>query len=144
MRTPQRQKRTPFNFVGSIRHTLFGLATDSSIEQCKQAVACIGKHQQVIAHQLDILTSVINCTREDVTFNRARLENMFTWITLTLVAKVNQLTELMNLTSMRLYRLERSFYFEKNVYLLEQVSAVYRENVKKNTGAKNLPWNLDV
>ena len=33
-----RQRRSPFNFVGELGHSLFGLAIDSSIKECIQAV----------------------------------------------------------------------------------------------------------
>ena len=126
-----RQERGLFDFIGSIGHTLFGLATDSSVYQCREAVARTRNQQKVIVHQLDILTSVVNRTREDVIFHRARIVNLSNWLTNTLTPKVNELTVLYNRTAQRITRLEHAFYFEKSVSLLEQVSSVYRENVQK-------------
>ena len=80
---------------------------------------------------MDLQTSILNQTRQEVVTNRAKIENLATWIQNILTPRVNELSAIMNITLHRLARLEHAFDYEKTVSLLEQVTAVYREYVQK-------------
>ena len=72
------------------------------MEQCRQAVMHSLKYQQVLVHQLDLQTSVVNRTREEVVSNRAKIENLASWLLNIVLPKVNELPAIMNDTLHRL------------------------------------------
>ena len=122
---PRRVKRGWFDFIGQIGHTLFGLATDDSIEQCRQAIVQTRKYQQEVVHQINKLTTVLNRTHSAAMWNRNQITQVTAFISSYLVPKLNEVITNLNSTNDRLNRLERAFYFERVVATLEQVTLSY-------------------
>ena len=120
-----RSKRGWFDFVGWIGHTLFGLATDDSVKACRRAIEQTRKYQKVVVHQVNQLTTVLNRTRTAVSWNRYQIQQVTLFIAKSLIPKLNEALQALNHTNIRLSYLERSFYFERSVSLLEQVTATY-------------------
>ena len=123
--TPRRDKRGLFDFFGQIGHTLFGLATDDSVEQCRRAIINTRRYQQGVVHQINELTTVLNRTYSTAMWNKHQITQVTEFISDSLIPKLNKVIEGLNATNNRLYRLERAFYFERVVATLEQVTLSY-------------------
>ena len=120
--SPKRSKRGWFNFMGAIGHTLFGLATDDSIERCRQAIAATRKYQRAIVHCVNQLTTVLNRTQAAVAWNRHQITKVAAVISNLLVPKLNHVITSLNNTNRRLYLLERVVWFERVIGTLEHVT----------------------
>ena len=97
-----RPKRGWFNFVGAIGHTLFGLATDDSIEQCRRAIDDTRSQQRNVVHHVNKLTTVLNRTHAAVAWNRHQINKVSTVITNVLVPRLNHLVRALNHTNRKL------------------------------------------
>ena len=130
--TPKRRLRRGWlDFVGQIGHTLFGLATDSSVRDCRQLVAHTQRYQKVIVHQVNELTTVLNHTQSAVAFAQEHVNQIGDFITDSLVPKLNRALSKLNYTNTKLYRLEKAFFFERIVTSLEQVTTSYIRAVRR-------------
>ena len=123
--SPKREKRGWFDFMGQIGHTMFGLATDDSIEECRRAIVNTRKSQREIVHQLNLFTTVLNRTQHAAAWNEHQISQVSDFITNRLIPKLNQALTKLNSTTNRVYRLEKAFYFERVVATLEQVTVSY-------------------
>ena len=59
---PRRQRRGLLNIFGQISKTLFGVATDEDVSECKRQLRQVGKVNQRIVHSLSQMLSVVNQT----------------------------------------------------------------------------------
>ena len=123
--TPTRVRRGWMDFMGQIGHTMFGLATDDSIAECRHAIRNSRKYQQEIVHQLNAQTTILNRTQRAVAWNRHQIAQVTDFISNRLIPKINRALSNLNYTYNRVYRLERAFYFERVVATLEQVVVSY-------------------
>lgn len=58
-----RIKRGLLNIIGSVAHSLFGVATDAEVAQVREAVIHVHKNELVLHHQIDALRTVLDATR---------------------------------------------------------------------------------
>ena len=114
-----------FNILGQIGHTLFGLATDDSIAECRRAISQSQLLQQDIVHQVNKLTTVLNRTQGIAAWNQHKISQVTDFISGKLIPTLNQATAAINTTQQEVYRLERAFYFERIVSTLEQITSSY-------------------
>ena len=131
-----REKRGLIDFVGQVGHTLFGLATDDSIEECHRVIENTRRYQKMIVHQVNQLTTVLNRTQGAVAKNRYQINKVTAFISGALLPSINHAFVQLNNTNMRLFRLEKAFYFDKTVSLLEQVTSSYMQAVQKYSRQK--------
>ena len=59
---PRRQRRGLLNIFGQISKTLFGVATDDDVSECKRQLRQVGKVNQRIVHSVSQMLSVVNQT----------------------------------------------------------------------------------
>ena len=71
--TRRRPRRGWFDFVGQIGHKMFGLATDSSVCDCRRLLASTQRFQQVIVYQVNEQTTVLNHTQSAVALTQQRV-----------------------------------------------------------------------
>ena len=93
--------------MGAIGQALFGLATDSSILECRQAVTCSWKEQKMIVHQVDQLRTVVNRNQEDTFCNSIRINELTNFLSDALVPQMNEIIMQLNHTTKRVLLLER-------------------------------------
>ena len=133
---PRHTRRGLMNIFGEIGHTLFGLATDSSVEECRQAVNDVRSMQKAVVHQVNRLTTVLNQTQQTVALNRYNVNKLANFISTSLVPKLHLALMVLNNTNIRLSLLERTFYFERTISLLEQVTTSYIGSVRRYSRQK--------
>ena len=61
------------DFGGELLHTVFGTATDKSVEDCRRLVRENKINHNQIIHKIDKLVTLLNRVHEDVRLNRVRL-----------------------------------------------------------------------
>ena len=72
----RRQKRGLIDGIGTVAHSLFGLATDSEVSDLREKIEENRRWQQTMSTWSDDFVVIINKTREDMAMNRAVLNNI--------------------------------------------------------------------
>ena len=75
-----RLKRGLLDFVGTISHELFGIATDKSVNEIKTMLKQTHAKQGQIIHQVNNVISVINHTYDEVQMNRDEINKLQSFV----------------------------------------------------------------
>ena len=124
-RVSLRTRRGFFNFVGDISHTLFGTATDSSVEAIKKIVSKTLVKQGQVVHQVNDLMSIVNHTYDEIQANRDRLNDLTGFVNKT-VTSLNEWIRVSENKEDKLNRFEFTFNVEKTLQLMERGYQEYR------------------
>jgi hypothetical protein len=71
-----RSKRSIFGFLDPVYRSVFGLATEKEIQECRQIIDESRKSEQYVTHKVNQLISVINHTRHYVQENRMKINDL--------------------------------------------------------------------
>ena len=78
--------------MGHVGHSLFGLATDDSVNECLQAIDATRTYQKIVVHQVNRLTTVLNCTQAAMTWNRQQLNKLMSFVSRVLIPGMNSIS----------------------------------------------------
>ena len=115
---PLRARRGLLDVVGEISHTLFGTATDRSVQELKNVLSRTMSAQGRIVHKVNELVSVLNHTYENVAENRVRINELGAFIDRTLNS-INVLVTETRYDRLVLQKLRTAFDIEYTVRALE-------------------------
>ena len=122
--TQDRSKRGILNIVGEISHTLFGTATDKSVEELKKLVSTTQVRQNQVIHRLNGVLSVINHTYDGIEENRNRLNELTDFVNETVEA-VNGLAKGIETSEVKWSQLTAVVNIERSLQLMEQCHHEY-------------------
>ena len=71
--TSSRPKRGWFDPLGYVIHKVFGLATDNEVSEIKNVLSSLNNDDRVIVNRIDMLTTIVNRSRDFIQENRAAL-----------------------------------------------------------------------
>ena len=72
-----RNRRSPFNFIGSIARTLFGSATEDQVEDLEEIVKQAAVRQDILFHNQEKLASVLNKTKQEAQINQQNIQKIY-------------------------------------------------------------------
>ena len=119
-----RDKRGLINFGGEVLHTIFGLATDSSVEQCRRMLRESRIGQAKIVHRLNDMVMILNTTYDEIDKNRARINEMSQEIC-KLIPAVYMVRKTVSSLFRYIHNIRRTINFERALYLLESNMHAY-------------------
>ena len=130
-RVVYRHRRGLFNFVGDFSHSLFGTATDKSVEQCKSMVRNAVTQQKKMVHYINQMTSVLNHTQDELDVNRHQINKMLSYIQ-NITSVINELSKKDDEVERTLHKVMTLQTIDQALTYIEAASNQYRVTIEKH------------
>ena len=72
-----RNRRAPFNFIGSVARSLFGSATEDQVRDLEEIVKQAAVRQDILFHNQEKLASVLNKTKQEAQINQQNIQKIY-------------------------------------------------------------------
>jgi hypothetical protein len=122
--TEARNKRGLLDFGGEIIHTIFGLATDSSVEDCRNMVRESRKGQVKIVHRINEMVSILNSSYDEMDKNRERI-NEVSEVIRKIIPRVKMVIKNLQIVTERMNIVERTIGFDRAILIIEMATHAY-------------------
>ena len=119
-----RHRRGLFDFGGSILHSVFGVATDDSIEKLRKLIQQTKKNQDGFQHKVNEMVTTLNHAYDDIRVNRDKLVETVKRVN-DMSVFVNRLTGMVDENRRRWNRLELIVRFDLVISELETIVQQY-------------------
>ena len=117
-----RHRRGLFDFGGSILHSVFGVATDDSIEKLRKLIQQTKKNQDGFQHKVNEMVTTLNHAYDDIRVNKDKLVETVKRVN-DMSVFVNRLTGMVDENRRRWNRLELIVRFDLVISELETIVA---------------------